>query len=73
MPNVVETYYEDGQWKNRKQGNGKASSVHQGKTEAEKAGREQAKLLGAEHIIKNKNGQIGKRHSYGNDPHPPRG
>lgn len=73
MPKNVETYYQDNQWKNKVQGNKRASSVHSTKTEAQKAGRQQAQSLGTEHLIKNKDGKIGARNSYGNDPHPPRG
>lgn len=69
----VDTYYEDGSWKNKFQGNTRASNVHTTKADAQKAGREMAKDKGAEHIIRNMNGQIGQRNSYGGDPHPPKG
>jgi hypothetical protein len=36
-------------------------------------GREMAMELGAEHIIKNKDGTIGAKNSYGKDPYPPKG
>jgi hypothetical protein len=38
------------------------------KAEAQQAGRETAKRDGVEHVIHNKDGQIGERNSYGNDP-----
>lgn len=69
----IETYYEDGQWKNRPQGNSRASNVHNTKAEARAEGRDMAKDRGVEHIIKKQDGTIGERQSYGNDPHPPRG
>lgn len=73
----VETYYEDGQWKNRPQGNSRASSVHDTKAEAQSAGRQMARERHVEHIIKNKDGRIGKgpgsKQSYGKDKNPPRG
>ena len=36
--------------------------------EAVEAGREEARRAKREHIIKNENGQIAERNSYGNDP-----
>jgi hypothetical protein len=70
--NTVETYFEGGQWKN-KAGDGKASSGFGTKEEAVEKGREMAMELGAEHIIKNKDGTIGAKNSYGKDPYPPKG
>lgn len=73
MAGNIETYHEDGQWKNRQQGNDRASKVHGTKAGAQARGREMAKNRGVEHIIKKKNGTIGERNSYGNDPNPPKG
>lgn len=64
----IETYYEDGQWKNRPQGNERASNVHDTKREAQQAGRDMARDRSVEHVIKNRDGKIGERNSYGNDP-----
>lgn len=64
----VETYHEDGQWKNRVQGNERASSTHATKKEAQAAGREMAINRKTEHTIKNMDGRIGEKNSYGNDP-----
>lgn len=69
----IETYSEDGQWKNREQGNARASSVHGTKAEAVAAGRDLAKKRGVEHIIKKQDGSIGEKNSYGHDPYPPQG
>ncbi|WP_394217112.1 DUF2188 domain-containing protein [Brachybacterium vulturis] len=60
-------------WTNRREGAKRASSVHDTKTEAQAAGREAAKKDGVEHLIHKKDGTIGERNSYGNDPHPPKG
>ena len=65
MTGNVETYSEDGQWKNRVQGNSRASNTFDTKAEAQAKGRE--------HIIKKRDGTIGERNSYGNDPYPPKG
>jgi hypothetical protein len=43
------------------------------KDSAERAGRDTAKREGVEHLIHNKDGRIGERNSYGNDPFPPPG
>lgn len=73
MAKGVETYYEHGEWKNRVQGNQRASSKYDTKAEAQRDGRQMAKDRKTEHIIKKKDGTIGDRNSYGNDPHPPKG
>ena len=43
------------------------------KADAQATGREMAMQDKTEHLIHNKDGQIGGRNSYGNDPHPPKG
>lgn len=73
MTKNIETYYEDGTWKNKVQGNSRASNTHSTKSQAQSAGRDMAKARRVEHIIKNMDGKIGSRNSYGKDPHPPKG
>jgi hypothetical protein len=73
MPANVETYSEDNRWKNRVLGNKRASNTFDTKAEAQAKGREMAQKLRSEHIIKKRDGTIGARNSYGNDPHPPKG
>lgn len=73
MPANVETYSENGRWKNRVLGNKRASNTFDTKAEAQAKGREMAQKLHSEHIIKKRDGTIGERNSYGNDPHPPKG
>ncbi|WP_410657378.1 DUF2188 domain-containing protein [Amycolatopsis sp. lyj-112] len=68
MKGDVETYYENGQWKNKVEGSSQAAHTHGTKEEAVAQGREMARERKAEHIIKNQDGTIGERHSYGNDP-----
>jgi hypothetical protein len=68
----VETYHQDGAWHNRIEG-GEVLSDHRTKTEAQAAGREYAMDRRVEHIIKNENGQIAARNSYGHDPRNIRG
>jgi len=69
----IETYHEGGHWKNRAQGNGRASNVFDTKAEAQAAGRDMAKQRGVEHIIKKMDGTIGDKNSYGKDAYPPKG
>lgn len=69
----IETYYEDGQWKNRPQGNQRASNTAPTKAEAQDKGRDMAKDRGVEHVVKKKDGTIGEKNSYGNDPRRSKG
>ena len=64
----VETYFEGGRWKNKVQGNSRASNVHERKGAAVRAGGEMARKRRVEHIVKKKNGTIGERNRHGNDP-----
>jgi hypothetical protein len=73
MKGDVETYYADGQWRNKVEGEESASSTHDTKKEARKIGRRLAKIRRVEHVIKKKDGTIKERNSHGNDPHPPKG
>ena len=71
----VDTYYEDGQWKNRVEGNSRASNVHERKADARAAGRDMAIDRGVEHVIKKMDGTIGEKNTYprSRDQHPPKG
>ena len=69
----IETYNEGGQWKSRRQGSSRAFSVGGTKAEQQSTGRAAAKRDGVEHVVKNLDGTIGQRNSYGNDPYPPKG
>jgi hypothetical protein len=60
----IETYYEDGQWKNRPQGNDRASNTADTKAEAEVEGRRTAIDRGVEHVIKKMDGTIGEKNTY---------
>ena len=57
----VETYYEDGQWKNKIEGSTRAANVHEIKAAAVGAGRQMAAVRKVEHIIRNMDGTIGAR------------
>ena len=74
MPKAnIETYNEGGEWKSRRTGNTRAFATGGTKAEQQAQGREVAKRDGVEHIIKNLDGQIGQKNSYGNDDSPPKG
>lgn len=69
----ISTYNEGGVWKSKVEGSSRAA--HAGGTKADQAaiGRQMAKARGVEHTIRNQDGTIGEKNSYGNDPHPPKG
>lgn len=60
-------------WANRREGAARVSKVCPTKAAAQAAGRETARRERTEHIIHKKDGEIGSRSSYGNDPRPPKG
>jgi hypothetical protein len=55
-------------WANRVEGKSRVSSTHETKIAAQKRGRDMAILRKVEHLIHNRDGSIGERNSYGNDP-----
>jgi hypothetical protein len=69
----VHTVPHGGGWANRREGSSKVARVFSRKSDAQSAGRKTAMREGTEHHIHNKDGSVGARNSYGNDPHPPKG
>ncbi|XVS64350.1 DUF2188 domain-containing protein [Actinosynnema sp. CA-299493] len=71
----IETYHEDGQWKNKVEGGERASHTASTKAEAEAEGRRMAMERGVEHVIKKMDGTIGEKNTYprSRDPQPPLG
>jgi hypothetical protein len=65
---TIETYWEAGEWKNHRQGDDGPFAVAKTKEAAVEVGRDTARGEKTEHIIKNQDGRIGERNSYGNDP-----
>jgi hypothetical protein len=55
-------------WANKIEGNKHVSSTHETKTAAQKRGRDLAIIRKVEHLIHKRDGTIGERNSYGNDP-----
>lgn len=71
---AVETLpHPGGDWGNKIQGNERFSNTAPTKAQAQKVGREMAIQRRTEHIVKNQDGKIGTRNSYGRDPLPPKG
>lgn len=61
-------------WAVQKQGAGKATSVHETKSEAVEKAKEVAKKAPTgQVIIHKKDGTIQTEHTYGKDPNPPKG
>ena len=70
-PNVHTVTNKDGAGWVNKQG-GAVVSRHRTKEAAVDRGAAVATQDGVDHYIHNRNGQIGRANSYGNDPNPPR-
>jgi hypothetical protein len=68
----VETLYRDGKWANRVTGE-RSEYLFQTKDRAVAAGRELARRRHVEHIIKNQDGTVAERNTYGDDPRDVRG
>ena len=63
----------DGTWSVKREGSTKASSLHNTQEQAWKEARRLARGAGSEAFLKDINGRIRARNSYGNDPFPPKG
>lgn len=72
-PKHIHTVPRDGKWANIVAGNQRASGIYDTQAEANAAARERAIRDGLEHVIHGTDGKIRAKHSYGNDPFPPRG
>jgi hypothetical protein len=64
----VETFHQDGKWRNKVEGEDGSESAHDTKEEAISAGRDMARSRKVEHIIRNMDGKIADRSTYGHDP-----
>jgi len=64
----VETYRTDGKWRNRIEALDDVPGEHDTKAEAVRVGREESRERKVEHIIRNLDGTIGERNTYGHDP-----
>ncbi len=65
----VHTVHVDGRWQNTIEGESSPMpDSYDTKKEAVAAGRAEAQRRGTEHVIHRKDGTLGERNSYGNDP-----
>jgi hypothetical protein len=55
-------------WANKREGAKRASKIFATKAAAQSAGRKTAMREQVEHLIHNRDGEVGERNSYGNDP-----
>lgn len=69
----ITTYNEDGTWKSKVEGSSRAAHAGGTKAEQQAIGRDMARDRKVEHTIRNLDGKIGSKNSYGNDPNPPKG
>lgn len=63
--------HKDG-WAVKKEGNERASSVHDTQADALKQARDQGRQDKVEVVTHGRDGRIRDSDSYGNDPHPPK-
>ena len=64
----VETYHSDGTWRNRIEKLEDLPGEHERKEDAVREGRDEARERKVEHIIRNLDGTIRERNTYGHDP-----
>jgi hypothetical protein len=64
----IHTVHRDGAWINEVEGGSELRGKHRTKVEAVQAARDRARRDKTEHVIHKRDGTIGTRHSYGNDP-----
>jgi hypothetical protein len=69
----IETYHADGKWRNRVEGLESLPGEHDTKDAAVRVGRDEARDRKVEHLIRNLDGTIAERNSYGHDPRNIRG
>lgn len=63
----------DGKWESKREGADRASIVTDTQVEAWKYSRDHARKEGGEAFLKNREGKIRERNTYGDDPIPPKG
>lgn len=72
MPKQIWVSPRSNGWAVKSSGSSRASKIYSTKSEAIKAGRQQAINNHAELVSHKRNGQINLKNSYGNDPMPPK-
>ena len=64
----VWTIPHQGGWANKREGATRVSRTFKSQAEAQTAGRKTAMRDKVEHVVQTRDGQVGERNSYGNDP-----
>jgi hypothetical protein len=64
----VETFHKDDKWHNRIEGSQGTVGTYDTKERAVEEGRDLARSSRVEHIVRNLDGTIGERSTYGHDP-----
>ncbi|MEV6903990.1 DUF2188 domain-containing protein [Amycolatopsis sp. NPDC051372] len=64
MADGVETYFENGLWKNRLEGNVRASNTAKAAGDAEKTGRHMAKARKSVHVVRDEYGVVVREDDY---------
>jgi Uncharacterized protein conserved in bacteria (DUF2188) len=64
----IETYHADGKWRNRVETLEDLPGEYDRKDEAVRIGRDEARERKVEHLIRNLDGTIAERNTYGHDP-----
>lgn len=68
----IHTVKVEGGWAGRREGAGRTGKKYEARAQAEQANRATARRDKVEQISHRRDGTIGERRSYGNDPHPPK-
>lgn len=68
MKGDVETYHQDNQWHSKIEGETQPFATATTREEGVREGRDRARELHVEHIIRGEDGRIHQRNSYGHDP-----
>ncbi|PYY31502.1 MULTISPECIES: DUF2188 domain-containing protein [unclassified Curtobacterium] len=68
MRGDIETYHQDGTWQSKVEGTDEVFGAAATKDDAVHLGRERAKADKVEHFIRNLDGRISERSTYGHDP-----
>ena len=63
----------DGKWESKHEGATRASKVEDTQAKAWEHSKEKAKEKGGEAFLKDRDGKIRERNTYGKDPYPPKG
>ena len=72
-PPAIHTVFRRDRWFNEREGQSRAIKGFDSKTAAQAAGRKTAQHDKAEHVIHNKDGSVGQKNSYGDDPRSSKG